>query len=208
MPDIKHFDPDTALERAERLFWQHGTGSAQSSIQAVTTATGLNRSSLYATFGGKRDLYLAALRRYLDRRARPAFRQLAEDQRGLPAIDDFFTTLIAVRCAGEHSGWGCMFVNAHTDPEHAHPEVRALLDEHHRLLREALREALRTAGRLGQLPPSHPAEATAETLALLAYGINLRSRAGAGAEELLSTLHTTLAHLCTHGERPSPAPED
>jgi AcrR family transcriptional regulator len=32
------------------------------------TATGLDRSSLYATFGGKQELYLAALRRYLEQR--------------------------------------------------------------------------------------------------------------------------------------------
>ncbi|MEV5506717.1 TetR/AcrR family transcriptional regulator [Streptomyces orinoci] len=195
MPDIKHFDPDAALERAERLFWKHGTGSAESSVQAVTTATGLNRSSLYATFGSKHDLYLAALRRYLDHRARPAFRRLAEDQRGLPAIRDFFTALIDIRCTGEHSGWGCMFVNAHVDPQHNDPGVRALLDEHHRLLRDALRSALQTAVRLGQLATTHPIEGTAETLALLAYGINLRSRAGATAEELLGTLHSALAQL-------------
>ena len=51
MPDIKHFDPEVALEQVEHLFWQHG--AATTSIQAVASATGLNRSSLYATLDRK-----------------------------------------------------------------------------------------------------------------------------------------------------------
>lgn len=106
MPDIKHFDPDTALDTAVRLFWRQGM--ATTGIQDIVTATGLNRSSLYATFGGKRELYLAALHRYREQWSRPAFRGLAEDGRGLPAIAEFFDALIGVRCAGEYARWGCM----------------------------------------------------------------------------------------------------
>ncbi|KUM93637.1 TetR family transcriptional regulator [Streptomyces yokosukanensis] len=193
MPDIKHFDPDNALERAERLFWQHG--AAKASIQAVTVATGLNRSSLYTTFGGKRELYMAALRRYVRHRSWPAQRRLAEDGRGLPAIRDFFTALIAARCSGEHAGWGCMIVNAHVDGAHTDPEIRALLDEHHRQLRDALHAALETAVEQGQLSPGLATEATAEALVLLAYGVNVRSRTGAAADSLLDTVTATLGLL-------------
>jgi AcrR family transcriptional regulator len=193
MPDIKHFDPDTALERAERLFWR--SGAATTSIQAVTAATGLNRSSLYATFGGKRELYLAALRRYLAHRARPAFDVLAADGRGLAAVREFFAGLVDVRCSGDYAGWGCMIVNAHVGAERDDPEVRALLDEHHRRLRDALRAALETACRRGELSEGASADAAAEVLALLAYGVNLRSRAGADADTLHAAVAAALAPL-------------
>ena len=39
-----------------------------------------------ATFGGKRELYLAALDRYLDEHAFPGFQRLATDRRGLLAV--------------------------------------------------------------------------------------------------------------------------
>ncbi|WP_171163066.1 TetR/AcrR family transcriptional regulator [Streptomyces sp. I05A-00742] len=190
MPDIKHFDPDSALERAERLFWQHG--AAKASIQEVTVATGLSRSSLYATFGGKRELYLAALRRYVRHRAWPAQRRLAEDGRGLPAIQEFFSALIAARCSGEHAGWGCMLVNAHADADCDDPEIRDLLDAHHRQLRDAMHTALETARERGQLPPGLSVAATAEALVLLAYGVNVRSRTGVDADSLLGTVTATL----------------
>lgn len=193
MPDIKHFDPEVALERAEQLFWRHG--AATTSIQAVTEATGLNRSSLYATFGGKRELYAAALRRYVHHRALPAFRALADDERGLPAVRDFFAALVEVRCSGAYAGWGCMVVNAHAGAERDDEEVRALLDEHHRSLRDALCAVLSTAQRRGQLAPGARPEGAAETLALLAYAVNLRSRAGARAEALHHAVTATLAPL-------------
>lgn len=89
MPDIKHFDPDATLETVVRLFWRQGVSAT--GIQDVVTTTGLNRSSLYATFGGKQELYLAALHRYMEQRSQPMFRRLAEDGRGLPAISEFFS---------------------------------------------------------------------------------------------------------------------
>jgi len=58
----REFDPDTALERATQVFWAKGFENA--SLDDLCDATGLNRSSLYAAFGAKRDLYLSALARY------------------------------------------------------------------------------------------------------------------------------------------------
>lgn len=60
----REFDTDDALERATRVFWTKGFEST--SLDDLCQATGLNRSSLYAAFGAKRDLYLSALARYED----------------------------------------------------------------------------------------------------------------------------------------------
>jgi len=60
----REFDPDEVLERATRVFWAKGFENA--SLDELCEATGLNRSSLYAAFGAKRDLYLSALARYED----------------------------------------------------------------------------------------------------------------------------------------------
>ncbi|MEU6384552.1 TetR/AcrR family transcriptional regulator [Streptomyces bauhiniae] len=193
MPDIKHFDPDATLETVVRLFWRQGVAST--GIQDVVTATGLNRSSLYATFGGKQELYLAALRRYLELRSQPVFRRVAEDGRGLPAVSEFFAGLIEARCSGEYARWGCMVSNAHAGAENSDPEVRGLLDQHHGELREAMYAALTTAERQGQLAPGTDPGAAADLLALLAYGVNLRSRAGADAEVLRGTVTAALGSM-------------
>jgi AcrR family transcriptional regulator len=58
----KQFDVDDALDRAMTLFWQRGY--AESSLDALCTATGLGRGSLYGTFRGKDELFRQALDRY------------------------------------------------------------------------------------------------------------------------------------------------
>jgi AcrR family transcriptional regulator len=190
MPDIKHFDPDAVLETVVRLFWRQGVAST--GIQDIVNATGLNRSSLYATFGGKMELYRAALERYAENRSRPVLDRLAEDERGLPAVVDFFTWLVGTRCSGEYAQWGCMVSNAHAGTENGNPEVRALLDRQHQRLRDALHAALLSAQAHGQLAPGVDPAAAAEVLALLAHGVNLRSRAGADAGQLGKTVATAL----------------
>ncbi|MDC7994846.1 TetR/AcrR family transcriptional regulator [Altibacter sp. HG106] len=65
MPRTKAFEPNEVLENAMLLFWKQGYHG--SSMQDITVATGLNRSSLYNTFGGKMQLYQAALARYQKR---------------------------------------------------------------------------------------------------------------------------------------------
>jgi TetR/AcrR family transcriptional repressor of nem operon len=121
--------------------------------------------------------------------------RLAADPRGLPAIARFFGRLIHIRCTGEHARWGCLMVNTHAGPESTDPDVRRRLDRHHKRLRQALRQALVTARRLGQINSTVDITIAAAQLALLAYGVNLRSRAGASATELRRTVNHTLAAL-------------
>lgn len=58
----KEFDPDHALSRAMELFWERGYQGT--SMQDLVEHMGINRGSLYDTFGGKRALFQAALERY------------------------------------------------------------------------------------------------------------------------------------------------
>ncbi|MFF4950482.1 TetR/AcrR family transcriptional regulator [Streptomyces chattanoogensis] len=200
-PDIKHFNPDVVLDDAVRVFWRQGMPAT--GIQALVSATGLSRSSLYATFGNKDGLYAAALGRYIDQHSTPAFAALSAAPTGLTAIEDFFTGLIGVRCSGPVAGWGCMVTNAHAGPESADPAIRELLDAHHQTLQSAMRSALSTAAGLGQLAASVDPDAAAAVLATLAYGVNLRSRAGAAADTLRESVAGALVPLRA---RPAPAP--
>ncbi len=60
-PD-KSFDRTEVLDRVMVEFWKHGY--AATSISTLREVTGLGAKSLYDTFGGKRELFLASLERY------------------------------------------------------------------------------------------------------------------------------------------------
>jgi TetR/AcrR family transcriptional regulator, transcriptional repressor for nem operon len=62
----REFDVDLALDRALDAFWSKGYEAT--SLDELCEATGLSRSSLYGTFGSKRELLLQAVDRYVERR--------------------------------------------------------------------------------------------------------------------------------------------
>src|SRR5256714_15013561 len=68
------FDLHEALDRALEVFWRQGyEGTALSDL---TAAMGINRPSLYATFGNKEALFRKVLDRYADGPAAYAARAL------------------------------------------------------------------------------------------------------------------------------------
>lgn len=64
MARTKEFDRTTALDKAMRLFWKQGYEAT--SMQDLCDVMGINRGSLYDTFGNKRFLFLDAIQRYLE----------------------------------------------------------------------------------------------------------------------------------------------
>jgi TetR/AcrR family transcriptional repressor of nem operon len=72
------------------VFWKKGYEAT--SLADLLAATGLSKSSLYATFGGKRELFLAAFDSYRGERER----EMSEILEGGPArqtIEAFFRIL-------------------------------------------------------------------------------------------------------------------
>jgi TetR/AcrR family transcriptional repressor of nem operon len=66
MPRPREFNADAALNRALDVFWSKGYEAT--SVDDLCATTGLSRSSLYSTFGSKRDLLLRSVDRYVERR--------------------------------------------------------------------------------------------------------------------------------------------
>ena len=60
----KGFNREEVLEKAMPVFWKHGF--ADTSLQDLERATGVNKSGLYTKFRDKEDLFVACLRHYLE----------------------------------------------------------------------------------------------------------------------------------------------
>ncbi|QCX01687.1 TetR/AcrR family transcriptional regulator [Aggregatimonas sangjinii] len=62
MARIEEFDRDTVLLNAMNVFWEKGYNGT--SMQDLVERTGLNRSSIYNSFGSKLELYQHTLKHY------------------------------------------------------------------------------------------------------------------------------------------------
>jgi AcrR family transcriptional regulator len=70
------FDVDEALERAMHVFWRQGYEGA--SLTDLTAAMRISRTSMYAAFGNKEELFVRVLQRYTEGPASNGLRALAE----------------------------------------------------------------------------------------------------------------------------------
>ena len=62
MPRVKLFDEEEVLTKAMNLFWKQGYSAT--SIQDLVVHLGINRASLYDTFGDKEKLFKKSFERY------------------------------------------------------------------------------------------------------------------------------------------------
>ncbi|MEO0527634.1 MAG: TetR/AcrR family transcriptional regulator [Bacteroidota bacterium] len=62
MPRLEEFDKEQVLQQATNVFWAKGYNGT--SMQDLVDATGLNRSSIYNSFGSKLELYRSTLKHY------------------------------------------------------------------------------------------------------------------------------------------------
>jgi TetR/AcrR family transcriptional repressor of nem operon len=107
MPRTKAFDPDAALDRAMELFWSQGYEAT--SIEDLVDATGVNRASLYGTYGDKHALFLKALERYTGAGLFASLDLEDEDKPVREVLRGLFDRLIA-RCL-DGRGAGCLITN-------------------------------------------------------------------------------------------------
>ena len=105
----KEFDRDEALQKAMEVFWARGYEAA--SMQNLVEHMGINRQSLYDTFGDKHSLYLQALDRYQETESRKLFALLSRPRSVKKAFKELFTGVIeGSLCDKEHRG--CLMNNA------------------------------------------------------------------------------------------------
>src|SRR2546425_12924520 len=88
----KAFEPAEALDRAMELFWRRGY--AATPLDQLVRHTGASRYGLYATFGGKRDLFLTSLERYSQTVMDPMLEPLEDARASTAEIRRFFDRLL------------------------------------------------------------------------------------------------------------------
>jgi len=110
MPRVKLFDKDDVLKKAMLLFWDKGYHAT--SIQDLVTALGINRGSLYDTFGGKKNLFEQALALYCNHNIKITREFLQSEESVKLAIKKLFQVFIDDSVEDKK---GCFVVNTTTE---------------------------------------------------------------------------------------------
>lgn len=188
MAGKKQFDVGIVLDAAMVQFWR--AGYADTSLDDLTRTTGLNRSSIYSSFGDKDSLYLRCLDRYAARygsRYDQALSHASEDP--LQAVRAFFEVTLQ-RIADPEVPDGCLVAQTAMATPVLSPTVAAraieALGVQHARLRTALKAAQLTEG---------DADDFAVHFAAVNQSLAVMSRTGASQKQLRTVIDISMSAL-------------
>lgn len=115
MPWEKSFDPEEAVDRAQKVFWAKGYEAT--SLSDLTDGMGINKGSLYNAFGSKKALFMRALLEYDRDNRQKSLTQLEAIDDPVIAVTTLFDGLIAETMADSEKK-GCLLVNTALELPH------------------------------------------------------------------------------------------
>jgi len=115
----KAFEKEAILEKAKELFWKQGFHAT--SVQNLVDYLGINRASIYDTFGGKNELYETALQSYRAENLVFLKDQLAKCDSAKKSLRFLFQTAIGTAIKDKDRK-GCFVINCTSEylPKHRH----------------------------------------------------------------------------------------
>jgi TetR/AcrR family transcriptional regulator, copper-responsive repressor len=171
----RKFDQEAALRAALQRF--RTLGYANTSLDELAAATGVNRPSLYATFGDKKALYLAGLARthaIVDSTFAALHDVHYPPEKMLKAL---FLGAIEGFLTGEYGPSGCIAVN--TAAAEAVADIRAALAGFVQLQDEWIEKLMEQAG-------SADPRGDAQIASSVIHSLSTRARAGTPRAELIA----------------------
>lgn len=190
----RQYDPDQALAKAARAFWKGGY--AGTSLDDLAAATGMNRPSLYAAFGDKRDLYLKTLERY-QRKSRAQTLELLADRPPLRVfLSRFYDGALDIYRAGGDDARGCYSISTAPAQATVDTAVRAFLHDSIRGTDAFLADLIEQARARGEVAACADPAALAQIATATLHTIAVRSRVGASRKELKALAAAAIDLIC------------
>jgi len=179
------------------IFWHDGYEAT--SLDSLVRRTGASRQSIYAEFGGKRDLFLAALNCYQTEVVTPAFAQVERSGANLSTVKAYFLHQIDRAEATGLPGPGCLIANTMTEVAPHDLEIGERVKSHNDRLHAGFINALKNEYRTQRSRVTQKQlDATASTTVVFAQGLWSFSRASNDAAPLKSAVDRYL-HLIGQG---------
>jgi len=125
MPRTEVFDREEVLEKAKNIFWLKGYNGT--SIQDLVDATGLNRSSIYNSFGNKMELYLQTLMKYQGDISDLFDRANKQERNAIETIGLIFLYVLEYILEDTEEK-GCMLINCRTEMGNQDNQLHELLE--------------------------------------------------------------------------------
>jgi len=185
----KEFDEEEALKRAMEVFWSHGYEAT--SVQDLLDAMGINRGSLYGTFGDKHALFTAAIDHY----GRTVTRGIEDSLDGSGSPLGNIRKLLGRMAvlAADDKCRGCLATNTVIELAPHDPKVAEAVKSLLLRVEKAFQRALERAVECGELSGDVTPRALARFLSCTLQGLVVMGKAEAGRSTIKDIVSVTLS---------------
>lgn len=186
------FDPDQVVASATAAFWSKGYEAT--SLQDLLDATGLSKSSLYQSFGGKQQLFGRCISAYTDRMVALLLERLGGSGSAMQFI---CTVLTEIGSEGAHGRRpiGCLVMNTASEFGQREPVFAEWVDSGISRVRAVMLRAIEQGQRAGEISRSRSAAALADYLMSSIAGLRTMVKAGTPTRKVLGVVDLVVSTL-------------
>lgn len=192
MPRVKQFDEELVLKKAVSLFWQKGFNAT--SVQDLVDHLGINRASLYDTFGDKNQLFDKAFQSYRAQTLHNLTQFFAAQQSIKKGFESLLTRAVD-DLLKDPTSKGCFVVNITTELATHDPKVHAILVENKLAIEQLFLDFLNKGVESGEISPDKPLAALANLLFVLYNGLNVVGKIQQNREQMIGAIQSALSIL-------------
>ena len=188
MPRPIGFDRTTAVEAALKLFWMRGFQAT--SLPDLLDVMGIARSSFYASFRTKRDLFTECLELFGDR----TLAMVNKDNKSLhpTALPRAFFKSTLLDVSKHRAKQGCLMVNTVLELADADPELNQLATQKLNAIEDSFAASFLLAQKNGEMDTTYSAKELAKFVMTINLGLRIQSRQNKSREELESIIKHSL----------------
>ncbi len=180
------FDYDKVLESAMQQFWKDGYEA--SSVQKLLDVTGINRGTLYNSFGDKDTFFRMCVERYNDRIKKQIDASLGNAKLESVKAIEAYCKAVLIEPAPKQRNFGCLLVNSVCESINWNKEQQKLIRSSLNAVRRAFLSRTRQLEKARKLRRGLNADTAAEVLMNLLQGLYVSARNGRTTGQLQSLL--------------------
>lgn len=181
MARTKAFDTTAVLHRAMKAFGVHGYEGA--TLPDLLKELGIARQSLYDTYGTKRDLFIAAVKLYMDSKTEAMQGLLDEQGPALPMLEQAFDVMIEALLDPELAR-ECFIISSAVEEASRDEELKQYLQQNQQQVESIFQILLERAVEQQELSDQANVTELAQFLAHERLALVFSARAGADEQRL------------------------
>lgn len=185
------FNRTKALEAAMKLFWARGYKATP--LPELLQAMGIARSSFYASFGTKRELFTECLELFGDRTL-----AIVDDnarEMAATALPRAFFDATLLDVSQRRANQGCMMVNTALEMAAVDPQLNQLAMQKLSAIENAFARAFARARQQGELDTARSPEELASLVMTINFGLRVQSRLNQSRQALEPIISNSLSML-------------